>query len=130
VSWHFEIHRGGTGECEPGESDRFPPLDEAGAREVLASAGSRLAFNVVPGEHGDEIQWLGDALVIELMLLRGRDGELRVVGAGFRTTGESRHSFEAENAAAMNVVFDLADRLGADVYDQAGERVSSRRALS
>jgi hypothetical protein len=39
MSWVFEIHRGGRGEYEPGESDSFEPLDEVGAREVLASLG-------------------------------------------------------------------------------------------
>jgi hypothetical protein len=121
VSWHFEIHRAGKGEYAPGESDRFPLLDERAARQLLAAASDQLDVEVLPGDNDDEIQWLGHAHTVELILLRDPEGLVRLVGAGFRSTGESD---EDESRALMRVIFDLADHLEAEVYDQAGARIT------
>jgi hypothetical protein len=123
VSWQFEVHLGGRGEYEPGESDLFPPLDEPAARMVLARLRNGADGNLLGDpEKDDELQWLGRALSVEMMLLRGPDNLVRIIGFGFRGGGPAPDSFDAEDRALMRIVFELADRLEADVYDQEGER--------
>jgi hypothetical protein len=121
VSWHFEVHRGGRGEYDPGESDDFPPLDEAAARDVLGSVAREVKVEVFgDAESDDDIQWVGDALVVEVSLLRGRDGRVRVVGFRFSSTGEARDRYDAEQGALMKAVFDVAHRAKGELYDQEG----------
>jgi hypothetical protein len=121
VSWEFEIHRGGRGEYELGQSEGFPPLDDTAARKVLVSVPAQVEVDVVgDAESDDEVQWVGEALVVETSLLRGRDGRVRVIGFRFSSTGEARDRYDTEHTALMGAVFDVADRVKGEVYNQEG----------
>lgn len=105
-----------------GPVDTLLPLDEAAVREGLRSPPADVE---VHGGDADEVLWAGDDVIVHMLLVRSDDGTLRAVEAGVKGGGAGG---EAEYAAVLRRLLDLAERLGGDLYEPGfGRRVTRGR---
>jgi hypothetical protein len=112
VSAELHVLRGDPADAVVGREHLLEPLDEDLVRRTLLALGRELEVE----EQGDELVLAGDAILAEVLLTRDRRGVLRLVTAGFGTTGAHDERLEPELRAVATALLELARALDATLY--------------